>query len=154
MSLFKKLLLVIVIALILSLGWFLVSPKNKTSENNNTQSSNNEKPEVISTNPKFGEDPIVLLPNQTIEVTFNLPFENTGEVKNQIDPKADLKIELSSDRKTVKFTPTSPLKLGTSYTLSILPNSKFNISPGNEQTKKVLDHNIDLHFKTLDYRGI
>jgi hypothetical protein len=112
------------------------------------------KPEVVSSNPQFKEDPIVILPNQTIEITFNIPFENTGEVKNRLDPQAELKVELSEDRKTVKFTPVKPLKLGTTYTLSILPDSKFNTNPGKNETKVVLDHNFDFHFKTLEYRGI
>ena len=127
------------------------SGSSSASTDNNSQ----KKPEVISSSPLFGEDPIVILPSQVIEITFNVPFENTGEVKYRLDPPiSDLKVELSSDRMTVKFTPLTPLKLGTTYTLSILPDSKFNINPGKQETKIVLDHNFDFHFKTLEYRGI
>lgn len=100
---------------------------------------------IISTNPK-ALDNSVILPTQTIEITFNLPLENVGEFKNRIEPKADYKVELSSDRKTAKIIPQTPFNLGTSYTLFILPDTKFD-------GKKRLQRDFIFHFSTINYNG-
>lgn len=111
-----------------------------------TNSQSSEEPKVIATNPDPLENAVVL-PNQTIEITFNLPIENIGELKNRIEPKLEYKIELSSDRKTAKFIPTKLFSLGHGYTIFILPDTKFD-------GKKVLKQEIIFHIRTIEYRGI
>ena len=115
-----------------------------------------DRPVVVSTVPAGinKEESVTISPTQIIEIAFNMPLENIGEFKNKIEPTAEYKVELSGDRKTVKISPKSVWKLGTSYSLTILPDSKFNENPGQESTKKKLDHDISLRFKSIEYRGI
>lgn len=112
--------------------------------------SSNQEIKIISTNPDPLEE-AVILPTQTIEITFNIPLENKGEFKNKIEPLlnplSDYEIKLSDDRKTAKIIPTIPFKLGTTFTLFILPASKFD-------GKRQLGKEIIYHFKTIEYRGI
>ncbi|OGE34129.1 hypothetical protein A3C32_00860 [Candidatus Daviesbacteria bacterium RIFCSPHIGHO2_02_FULL_41_14] len=115
-----------------------------------------DRPVVVSTVPAGinRDENITISPTQTIEVTFNMPLENIGEFKHKIEPTVEYKVELSNDRKTVQISPKSAWKLGTSYALTILPDSKFNENPGQESTKKKLDHDISIRFKSIEYRGI
>lgn len=103
-------------------------------------------PEVTSTNPQ-NLDGATVLPNQTLEITFNLSLENAAEVKNKVEPQVDYKIELSEDRKTVKIIPNKPFNLGAGYTLSILSDTKF-------EGKKTLGKDLLFHFSTISYKGV
>ena len=100
---------------------------------------------IVSTNPTSLDNSIIL-PNQTIEITFNIPLENVGEFKNKIEPKSNYKVELSNDRKTAKIIPQTPFNLGTTYTLFILPDTKFD-------GKKRLQRDFLFHFSTINYNG-
>ncbi len=108
--------------------------------------NSNEEPKVVSTKPD-SLDGSTILPNQVIEITFNRPLENVGEFKNRIDPKSDISIKLSNDRKTAIITPQKPYALGGGFTLFILPDSKFD-------GKKTLGKDIIFHFNTIGYKGV
>lgn len=103
-------------------------------------------PELLSTNPSPLND-IVILPNQTIEFTFNLPLENAPEFKHQLIPAAKYKMELSGDRKTIKLVPDPVFQLGISYTLTIKSEAKF---AGN----RTLGKSYEYHFRTIEYKGV
>ncbi len=156
----RNLILLLIIILLISGWWWLKkpSPANPPSASltpSPSQAPSNQKPTIVSSIPPYGQDePPILLPTQNIEITFNMPLENTGEVKYQIDPKMEYSLKLSNDRQTVTFIAKSSYKLGTNYTLSIKPDTKFNINPGKNETKIISDQTFDLHFKTLTYRGI
>ena len=115
-----------------------------------SQAQNSEEkdaePKVISTAPS-PLDEATILPNQTLEITFNQPLENVGEFKNRLEPKADYKVVLSDDRKTARIIPTQTFPLGTGFTLFILPDTKFD-------GKKTLGRDIQYHFKTINYQGV
>lgn len=115
-----------------------------------------DRPVIVSTVPPGlnSEESITVSPTQTLEITFNMPLENIGEFKNKIEPSAEYKVVLSDDRKTAKITPTTPWKLGSSYMLTITPDSKFNNNPGQQASKNRLDGDLNLRFKSIEYRGI
>lgn len=113
---------------------------------NQTVVQQTDKPVVISTVPSPLEEAIIV-PTQVIEITLNLPLENVGEFKNRIEPKSDYTVKLSDDRKTAKIIPTPLFNLGTTFTLFILTDSKFDGG-------KRLDHELIYHFKTLEYKGV
>lgn len=105
-----------------------------------------EQIEITSTNPSPLNE--ATIPDaKKIELTFNYPVQNPDEFRVKFDPKTDIKIELSSDRKTAKIIFNKPLQLGTGYTLFILPETKFD-SKGN------LGREIIYHFRTINYNGI
>ncbi len=83
---------------------------------------------------------------QTLELTFDQPIENRGEVKNTLDPKQDYTVELSQDKKTAKFIPNKPYISGREYTLTIKSDTKFD-------GKKTLGHDEVFHFRTISYQG-
>ncbi len=143
----KKIILIGIVIVFLLLAVFFVpkesSPKTVQKA---TVISENDPPQIVSTNPDPLEDNIVSS-TQTIEITFNRPLENVGELKLRIEPQIDLKKELSSDRKTAKITPTKPLELGVTYTLFIGPDTKFDgVGAWNREQM--------YHFKTVTYRGV
>lgn len=105
-----------------------------------------KEPLILTTNPSPLED-ATILPTQIIELTFNYSLIAPSEVKHKIDPPSDIKIELSSDKKTVKIMPVKPYKLGSGYTLFIQPDTKF-------AGGKILKGELIYHFKTIGYRGI
>lgn len=108
--------------------------------------SANDKPTIVSTKPEPLEDTIISATG-IVEITFNRPLENVGEFKVRIEPKIDYKVELSSDRKTAKIVPVKPYKLGTTYTLFIGPESKFD-GVGRWGEEKIY------HFRTIRYTGV
>lgn len=134
-----------VLLFIFNRGLYSNPPSSQSSDTESNQVQNQD-PKIVSTKPS-PLDQGTILPNQSIEITFNLPIQNTGEFKNTMDPKIDYKIELSSDRKTVIITPDKPFQLGTGYTLFIKPDTKFDGA-------KNLNRDIQLHFKTIDYKGV
>jgi hypothetical protein len=115
-----------------------------------------DRPVVVSTVPPGlnSEESITVSPTQTLEITFNMPLENVGEFKNKIEPSAEYKVELSGDRKTAKIIPATPWKLGSSYMLTITPDTKFNNNPGQQASTNRLNGDINLRFKSIEYRGI
>lgn len=105
-----------------------------------------EKPLILTTNPSPLED-VTILPNQIIELTFKYSLIAPSELKHKIDPPADIKIELSENKKTARIIPVKPYKLGNGYTLFIQPDTKF-------EGGKILKEELIYHFKTIGYRGI
>lgn len=103
-------------------------------------------PQIISTKPDPLENAIISA-TEEVEITFNRPLENVGEFKVRIDPKIDYKVELSANRKTARIVPVKPYQLGTTYTLFIGPDTKFDGvgSWGKDKT---------FHFRTITYRGV
>lgn len=120
-------------------------PKNSVSKSETIKTQSNQ-PELISTNPS-PLDKAIIWGMQPIEIAFNLPLENIPEMKYKWEPKADIKAELSGDKKTVKFTPVAPLPLGTEFILSIPAEAKF-------EGGKTLGKGYSFHIKTIEYRGI
>lgn len=106
----------------------------------------NDKPQIVSTKPDPLDDNIVSA-NDTIEITFNRPLENTGEFKVRLEPNIEYKVELSGDRKTAKIIPTKPYQLGTTYTLFIGTETKFD-GVGRWGEEKIY------HFRTIKYTGV
>lgn len=140
----KKFLIVIPIIFIIAI---VLWKDNSTSEPSSpTPTPTSDQPRVVSTNPS-PLDGTIIAADQKIEITFSHPLENAPELKLRIEPKLDYKVELSSDRKTAKITPTSSYDLGVSYTLFILPDSKFD-GGGRLDGEKIF------HFQTIRYRGI
>ncbi|MBU1031839.1 hypothetical protein KKE03_02890, partial [Patescibacteria group bacterium] len=101
---------------------------------------------IVSTKPDPLEDTIIPA-TATIEITFNRPLENVGEFKLRMEPKIDYKIELSGDRKTAKIIPVKPYQLGTTYTIFIGTETKFD-GVGRWGEEKIF------HYRTISYRGV
>lgn len=144
---------IVVLAIILSfILWkgSLDKPKGQAiSAKQSSQSSpitQNDSPQIVSTKPDPLEDNIVGA-TDTIEITFNRPLENVGEFKSNIEPKVGYKVTLSSDRKTAKITAVKGFLLGTTYTLFIGTETKFD-GIGRWGEEKIF------HFKTITYRGV
>ncbi len=108
-------------------------------------SQNPEKPVIVSTVPK-SLDQSTILPNQTIEIGFSHPLENVPETRWEIQPAADIRAELSDDRKTLKLIPNNPYNLGQSYTLFIRPETKI-------EGRKTLEKEYIYHFRTIEFKG-
>lgn len=109
-----------------------------------------EKLTIVSTKP----DPLdeaTILPNQSIEITFNYPIYRS-ELKHRFDPEIEHEVitvngidkELGT---TFKITFNEPLELGKGYTLFILSNT-------HDQKNHSIDHEYTYHFKTISYRGV
>lgn len=146
-----------VVTVIIILGFFSIIWWSKLSKSNNpapkgketsgqTQPSQNDKPQIVSTKPESLEGTIIS-GTEVIEITFNRPLENTGEFKLRIEPKADVKVELSGDRKTAKIIPIQPYNLGSGYTLFIGTETKFD-GVGRWGEEKIF------HFRTITYKGV
>lgn len=138
-------LIALIFALIIAFYFYKNSkPANKDSlkQENISQSS----PQIISTKP----DPLnenIVSASDTIEITFNRPLENVGEFKSRLEPEVKYKVELSGDRKTAKIIPEKPYQLGTTYTLFIGPETKFD-GVGRWGEEKIF------HFRTIKYTGV
>lgn len=134
---------IIVITIILGLNL-------RQNPNQPKQETPQEQLKVISTNP----DPLegaTILPTQTIEITFNKPV-NTSEFKHRFDPELEHRVEVvnsssSYQSHTFRMIFDKPLKLGSGYTLFILPNT-------HTEDGLKLDQEIIYHFKTISYRGV
>lgn len=147
----KKILLAVFIALGLALGFFLFKKDSLNAPAPVKQAPqqkdiSKEAPYIVSTKPSPLEDNIIGA-SDIIEITFNRPLENVGEFKNRIEPKIEYKAELSGDRKTARIIPVKPYQLGTTYTLFIGPDSKFDGAGewGKDKT---------YHFRTIKYTGV
>lgn len=149
----RKKLITATILVIVSTGLFFgykslqaTNPKVQSSrqEQKQTPFADSKDVTVVSTKP----DPLdntIISANDIIEIVFTSPLENIGELKYRIEPKVDVKMELSSDRKTVKITPNKPYDLGFTYTLFIKQESKFD--GGKRLTKELI-----YHYKTVTFR--
>lgn len=126
-------------------GFFLYKTVSKPSLKPK-QDLSQEPPKIVSTKPDPLDDNIVSA-NDTIEITFNLPIQNIGEFKSRLDPNIEYKVELSGDRKTAKIKPIKPLQLGTTYTLFIGTETKFD-GVGRWGQEKIY------HFRTIKYTGV
>lgn len=146
----KKVLIFILILFIILGFWYFTQRKEEAKPAPLPQKQNsiseNDPPQIVSTNPSPLEDNIVSS-NQIIEITFNRPLQNSGEFKLKIEPKIEFKIELSSDRKTAKISFPKLLELGVTYTISIGPDTKFDGIQNWGQDKTY-------HFKTVKYTGV
>lgn len=134
-----------IIAVILIL-FYLKSLLTSPPATQPTPATQNELPKIVSTQPEPLDDAIVSV-EQIIEITFNRSLENVGEFKVRLEPQVDYKVELSGDRKTAKIKPTKPYQLGTTYTLFIGPETKFD-GVGRWGEEKVF------HFRTIKYTGV
>lgn len=149
----SKIILIVILTLIACAAIYKIVTSNTENEqltqkpeNNHLQSSQNESPKIISTKPDPLEETIISA-TEIVEITFNRPLENVGEFKSRIEPKIEYKVELSGDRKTARIIPAKPYELGTTYTLFIGPDSKFD-GVGEWRQDKTF------HFKTVKYRGV
>ena len=151
MPMFNRKILIVGIVLIITIlviGWKIT--RNSVSKVNQpaptTQNQQNDSPRIVSTKPDPLDESIISA-TDIVEITFNRPLENVGEFKARIEPKIDFKIELSNDRKTAKIKPAKPYELGTTYTLFIGPDTKFD-GVGNWGKDKMF------HFRTIKYTGV
>lgn len=143
---FIIIIIVIFIAAILWKSRATVAPSSPLPIPSPITASSSDKPTIISTKPNPLEDTIISA-TETVEITFNRPLENVGEFKVRIEPKIDYKVELSSDRKTAKIIPAKPYQLGTTYTLFIGTETKFD-GVGRWGEEKIF------HFRTIKYTGV
>lgn len=147
----KKVFIAILVLIVLFLGFFLIqkmpaktaSIKQVSSEQRDISK---DLPYIVSTKPDPLENNIVSA-GDVVEITFNRSLENVGEFKSKIEPKIDYKVELSGDRKTARIIPAKPYALGTTYTLFIGPDSKFD-GVGAWGQEKIF------HFSTIKYTGV
>ncbi|OGE28339.1 hypothetical protein A2867_05000 [Candidatus Daviesbacteria bacterium RIFCSPHIGHO2_01_FULL_40_11] len=146
----KNLKSVAILIIVLLAGVFFwksrTPPAPSTPPTPSVTVSLSDKPQIVSTKPNPLNETIISAA-EIVEITFNRPLENVGEFKVRIEPKIDFKVELSSDRKTAKIIPNKPYQLGTTYTLFIGPDSKFD-GVGRWGEEKIY------HFKTIAYRGV
>lgn len=138
----KKFLIITFIIFITIMAWWW---KNRPTP----PPSAPEELKIISTKP----DPLegaILLPSQSIEITFNKPIMKT-EFKHQFDPQLEHEVEVVGEKshfgQTLRIKFTKPLELGSGYTLFVLPSTH------TEEGLK-LDRDIIFHFKTIPYRGV
>lgn len=140
-------LAVMVLGVLLVFGWPKLTTKSTpASKPQPATVSEKDKPQVVSTKPDPLEEAIIGA-SDTIEITFNRPLENVGEFKIRIEPKVDVKLELSGDRKVGKIIPVKPYELGSGYTLFIKTDTKFD-GAGEWREEKIF------HFRTIKYRGV
>lgn len=151
----KKLIIIITIALValflilvyqkLARGKSeLISPPKETSVP--SQVAQDSQPQIVSTKP----DPLegnIIKASEPIEITFNRPLQNVPEFRFRLEPKTDVKVELSSDKKTAKIIPLKPWFLGAGFTLYIQPETKFDGAGEWKQDKTY-------HFGTIKYTGV
>jgi len=109
-------------------------------------SQQTDSPKIVYTKPDPLENNIVGA-SDIIEITFNRPLENEGQFKVRIEPKVEFKIELTNNRKTARIIFPKSLQLGSSYTLFIDPDTKFD-GVGNWGQDKIF------HFHTVTYKGV
>lgn len=116
----------------------------KTIEDKRSSSN----PEFLFTKPAGLEKGVqIVSPTQTIEIVFNQPLENIGEFKHRLEPKTKYQAKLSDDKKTAVIKPEGSFPVGTEFTLFVQSDTKFD-------GKKTFDKELQLHFKTLEYRGV
>lgn len=146
----KKILILILVLILAGGFWYFTQKKEApgpaSSQKQINPASESDDPKIVSTKPDPLENTIVSA-SEVIEITFNRPLQNSGEFKFRIEPKIEFKIDLSSDRKTAKISFLKPLELGTTYTIFIGPDTKFD-GMGNWGQDKMY------HFNTVKYTGV
>lgn len=131
------------------LGFLLYSnftKPNPPQPKDNPPAQIDSSPKILSTKPEPLEGAIISA-NEVIEFTFSRALENEGELKIKTEPKMEYDIKLSQDRKNAKIIPVKPYELGTTYTLFLGPDTKFE-GLGKWGQEKIF------HFKTVRYRGV
>lgn len=108
--------------------------------------TNPETPYIISTDPSFDPEPI-LLSNQSITFNFNQKLVNEPETKIRFEPEVEYEAKLSNENKTITITPKQPYMSGTGYTIFVTPETDF-------QNEQKLESDYVYHFRTPTYRGI
>lgn len=141
----KIIIIIIVITIILTAA-FLWKSRTFTPPPPSSTPSQTDKPRIVSTKPDPLEENIISA-TEVVEITFNKTIENVGEFKVKIEPEIEYKVELSGDRKTAKIIPLKPYQLGTTYTLFIGTETKFD-GVGRWGEEKVF------HFRTIKYTGV
>lgn len=144
-------LLVVFITIIILGGGLLFALKEDRKETTPSQSNTkpvtqNDPPQIVSTKPDPLENNIIAAID-TVEITFNRSLENVGEFKSRLEPEIKYNVELSGDRKTAKIIPAKPYELGTTYTLFIGTETKFD-GVGRWGQEKIF------HFRTIKYSGV
>lgn len=143
---------IIIITFIIVIIFLVFSEKNQVATTppqpptSSQAPSQTDKPQIVSTKPNPLDNNIVSS-TEPIEITFNRPLENVGEFKLRIEPKTDYKVELSGDRKTARIIPVKPFPLGTTFTLFIGTETKFD-GVGRWGEEKIY------HFQTIKYTGV
>ena len=66
-----------------------------------------DSPTIVSTKPDPLEGAFIGA-NDEVDITFNRSLENVGEFKLRLETKKDVKVLLSSDRKTARIIPVTP----------------------------------------------
>lgn len=147
----KKIILSAILIVIIFSAFYIYQKSSRTSTPTSPASQNKtisatDKPQVVSTKP----DPLdynIVAAAEIIEITFNRPLENVGEFKSRMEPQIDYKVELVNDRKTAKIIPAKPYNLGSTYTLFIGTETKFD-GVGRWGEEKIF------HFRTVKYTGV
>lgn len=146
---YKKIIIFLIILFLAGLGVFLFATNKNPSFVAPIQSEDVKTPEkdvaIISTDPSPLEN-IIITKDQVIKISFSSNLENVPEFRYDINPKINLKVELSSDKRTISFTPEKGFVLGTAYTLGVSIDTKF------EGGKKLKEGRI-YHFQTVAFRG-
>lgn len=113
------------------------------------ETTQNQEIMIASTNPSQLKErkEFIIVPTQSLEITFNQPLENLPETRISIEPQADVKYELSADKKTIKIIPNTPFNLGQGYTIFIKAGTKF-------EGKKEFGRDENYHFSVISYNGV
>ncbi len=143
-----KLVIVMLIVILFLATAFIASKKLKPAQElqPSPKTSATDQPQIVSTKPDPLDETIIPA-SEPIEITFNRSLQNVPEFKIRFEPKPDYKVELSSDRKTAKIIFIKPLELGTSFTLYIQPDTKFD-GVGDWKQDKIYQ------FRTVKYTGV
>lgn len=139
----KKILIILMVLLAGAIFWKI---KSASPSSPPIVPVENQPPQIVSTKPN-PLDNTVVAQDEEIEIVFNRSLENEGELKVRIEPKIEFKKSLSADRKTARITFEKPLELGTSYTLFITGDTKFDGVGSWGQEK-------NFHFQTIKFRGV
>ena len=145
----QYLIILIVLLALIVLGKKLYPQPNTeiATETKPPLTTQTDKPQLVSTKPNPLDEAYISAVSP-IELTFNIPIENWGEFKHELSPEtAKYKGRLSDDRKTVIITPEGSYPVGTTFTLKVSPETKFDGG-------KRMESDIIIHFKTIDYRGV
>lgn len=146
---YKKIIIFLIILCLAGLGVFLFATNKNPSSVAPIQAEDVKTPEkdvvIVSTDPS-PLDNIIITKDQVVKITFSSNLENVPEFKYDINPKINLKVELSGDKKTISFTPEKGFVLGTAYTLGVSIDTKF------EGGKRLKEGKI-YHFQTVAFRG-
>ncbi len=135
----KNIIIIIFITIIIVIVGLIL----RQNPDKSVQPPQKEELKIISTNPNPLEE-ATILPTSSIEITFNKPV-NLSEFKHRFDPEVNHEVE--AIKNTFRITFKKPLRLGSGYTLFILPNT-------HTEDGLSLDREIIYHFKTISYRGV